>query len=75
MPRNYRKHELRVRNPIRNKEDGGQYRQPESAMLPDSAIEAMFTPRKAWLRMLHEHNSGILKTYKEVFWFIPPFFM
>lgn len=47
----------------------------ESAMLPYSAIEAMFTPRKAWLRMLHEHNSGILKTYKEVFWFIPPFFM
>jgi hypothetical protein len=47
----------------------------EFAMLSDTAIEAMFAPRKAWLRMLHEHNSEILETYKQVFWFVPAFGM
>ncbi len=48
-----------------------QYHPGEFAMLPDTAIAAMFAPHKAWLRILHEHNSVMLNTYKEVFWFIP----
>jgi hypothetical protein len=45
----------------------------EFAMLPDTAIAAMFAPHKTWLRMLHEHNSAVLNSYKEVFWFVPSF--
>jgi hypothetical protein len=52
-----------------------QSRPGESAILPNAAIEAIVGPRKAWLQMLHERNSEILNTYKEMFWFLPPFCM
>jgi hypothetical protein len=75
MPRNFRIHELKLMSNVSNQEDRRQYRPGEFATLSDTAIAAMFAPRKAWLRMLHEHNSEILKTYKEVFWFVPSFCM
>jgi hypothetical protein len=52
-------------------EVGREYLPGEFAMLSGTAIAALFAPHKAWLRMLHEHNSGILNTYREVFWFSP----
>jgi hypothetical protein len=87
MPKNSRSYKLRLMRNVSNQKEknhsshgamhevGRQYRPGEFAMLSDTAIEAVFEPRKAWLRMLHEHNSEILNTYKELFWLIPPFCM
>jgi hypothetical protein len=66
MPRNSRIHKLNVISVVSN--------QKEKSHSSHSAVHevgATFAPHKTWLRILHEHNSEILNTYKEVFWFIP----
>jgi hypothetical protein len=83
MPGNSRIQKLNLMSHVSNQKEknhsshgamhevGREYRPSEFAMLPDTAIAAMFAPHKAWLRMLHEHNWVILNTYREVFWFSP----
>ncbi len=83
MPRNSRIHQVNVMSNLSDENETGQSlygvihevgRQDcpgDFELLSDTAIEAMFAPCEAWLRMVQEYNSGILKTYKDVFWSIP----
>lgn len=83
MPRASRIHELTLESHVSNRQEnnrssrgalheiGRQDCPDDLAHPPDTALAPMFAPHKAWLRMLREHNSITLNTYKEVFWFIP----
>ncbi len=48
-----------------------QNRLGEFALLSDAVVEAMVASCEAWLRIVQEYNSEILKTYRNVFWGIP----
>lgn len=53
----------------------GQGRPGECTLLSDAVIDAMFAPCEAWLRMVRECNSEILKTYQGVFWNLPAMYV
>lgn len=55
-----------VMNPAGRQNSPGQF-----AVLSDTVLDAMFAPCEAWLQMVLEYHSAILKTYQDLFWSVP----
>lgn len=70
MAKNSRINNLNVMSVVTN-----QKKENHSSHSAVNEVDATFAPHTTWLRMLHEENAEILKTYKEVFWFIPAYCM
>lgn len=68
MLRNSRINNLNVMSVVSNQKE-----ENHSSHSAANEVDATFAPDKTWLRILHEQNAEILKTYKEVFWFIPAY--
>lgn len=70
MPRNSRIHKLNVMSVVSSQKE-----ENHSSHSAVHEVEKTFAPHKTWLRILHEQNAEILRTYKELFWFVPAYCM
>jgi hypothetical protein len=73
MPKDFRIRKMALVKHESNQREGDSSAMDNADPQHHKAIEAIFAPRKAWLRMLDEQSSEGLKACKETFWFMPSF--